>query len=231
MITLFSISDLPWLTYVIVGVAGVVLIAFLVWVFNKSQYASRYKAFYKRLDKQITKHYNSNLLIENVIKNFVKDDTNTYKSLKGKGKRLVRKYFDFYVKNLPELVMLKSFVSPDKNKNQLAIILLDEYDKVLYKWDKRRKVDGLIKASNKYQMLNPFIAFLFELPMNLNESAPFRFKNPDNGYCLTYEIVKETRHVKRKIKEKKLSKKEQKALAKVEALKAKKMQKLEKARR
>jgi hypothetical protein len=220
-----------WLTYVLLGAGGIVLLLLLVWVFNKSQYASRFKAFYKRMDKTITKHYNSNLLIENVIKNYSRDDTNTYKSLKAKGKRMVKKYLEYYVKNLPELVLLKSFTSPDRNKNELAIILLDEYDKVLYKWDKRRKVDGLIKATNKYQMLNPLLGFLFELPMNINEGAPFRFKNPDNDYTLTYEIVKDTRKMKHKIKEKKLSRKEQKALHKVELLKAKKLQKMQKAGR
>ncbi|HAQ57087.1 MAG TPA: hypothetical protein DCR44_06795 [Acholeplasmatales bacterium] len=229
-IFLFDINTIidNWMTYA--GIAGVIILilVILVAVFNKTQYASRYKAFYKRLDKQITKHYNSNLLIENVIKNYVKDDTNTFKSLKSKGKHQVKKYFDFYVKNLPELVLLKSFISPDRNKNQIAIILLDEYDKVLYKWDKKRKVEGLIKAANKYQMLNPLIAFLFELPMNINEAAPFRFRNHDNDYTLTYEIVKDTKHVKRKIKEKKLSKHELKAQQKVEMVKAKKLQKTQK---
>ncbi|MFA5007408.1 MAG: hypothetical protein WC509_08120 [Candidatus Izemoplasmatales bacterium] len=231
--SLFDISTLldNWMVVAGIAVAAIAVLAILVTVFNKTQYASRYKAFYKRMDKTITKHYNSNLLIENVIKNYVRDDTNTFKSLKAKGKRAVKKYFDYYVKNLPELVLLKSFISPDRNKNQLAIVLLDEYDKVLYKWDKRRKVDGLIKATNKYQMLNPLIGFLFELPMNINEAAPFRFKNNENDYTLTYEIVKDTRHVKRKIKEKKLSKREQKAQQKVEMIKAKKIQKMSKAGR
>lgn len=176
------------------------------------------------MDKTINKKFNGNLLNEDIVNLYAKDQTNTFKSLKGKGKKRVKKYFDYYVKNIPEQVMLKSFTSSDKNKNQIVILLLDDYDKVQNRWFNKRKTKGLIKACDKYQMLTSYIGFLFELPLNIHEGAPYRFKNHDNDYVLTYEIVKKIK-AKRKVKQKKLSKKEQKALARVEKAKEKKAKK------
>jgi len=84
---------------------------------------------------------------------------------------------------------------------------------------------GILKACDKYQMLTAYIGFLFELPLNLHEGAPYRFTNHDNEYVLTYKIVKNVKQKKRKEKEHKLSKKELKALARVEKAKDKKAKK------
>jgi len=221
-----SVGDLGWTNIIIIFVVAVVIICILALFINKGRYASRYKGFYKRLDKTATKKYNSNLFIEYLINNEVKDQTNTFKSLKPKGKGKVVKYLDYYVKALPELVILKSYISPDKNKNELAIMILDETDHVLYRWDKTRKVKGLIKAANKYQMLTTVIGFLYELPMNINEGVPFRFTNHDNDYTMTYEITRNARKTKGKIKAKKLSRAEIKAQERIEKIKAKKLEKI-----
>lgn len=224
MILAASLLD-NWKLYAVVGAVGIALLILIAVMINKGKYQARFNGFYKRMDKAITKKFNGNVLIETLLNGLTYDDTNTYKSLKGKGKGKVKKYFEYYVKNLPELVMYKSFISPDKNKNQLVILILDEYDKVLYKWDKSKKMKGLIKASNKYQMLTPIIAYLSELPLNIKEGAPYRFVNHDNDFRLTYDIVKNAKNVKKKQKEKKLSKAEIKALAKVEKAKSKKLAK------
>lgn len=222
---LFSLADLDLITIGLIAVGFIVAIIFIAALINSGKYASRYKKFYRKLDRTINKRFNGNLLNEDIINSYAKDQTNTYKSLKGKGKRKVKKYFDYYVKQLPELVMVKSFTTSDKTKNQLVILLLDENDKVLYRWFKKRKVSGIIKTCNKYQMLNAYVGFLYELPLNIHEGAPYRFVNHDNDYVLTYKIVKNPKRGKRKIKEKKLSRKELKALAKVEKIKEKKARK------
>lgn len=228
---LIPVNQLGWQNIAIIAGVAIVGLIVLAALLNKGRYASRYRAFYKKLDKTITKSYNANLLIEAVVNQYALDRTNTFKAMKGAGKRKVQKYFDYYVKNLPELVVLKSFISPDKSKNQLVILYLNEFDKVIYRWDSKRKSKGLVKACNKFQMLTTTIGFLFELPMHLNENLPFRFVNHDNDYVITYEVVKNARKVKAKIKEKKLSRAELKALQKVEAIKAKKDLKLAKMKR
>ncbi len=219
---LFSIAGLNITTIIIIAVAVIVAVIFIAALTNSAKYAARYKRYYKKMDKTITKRYNGNLLNEDIVNLYSRDQTNTYKSLKGKGKRKVKKYLEYYVKAIPEQVILKSFTSSDKSKNQIVILLLNENDKVQYRWYKKRKASGIIKASNKFQMLNAYIAFLFELPLNIHEGAPYRFKNHDNEFVLTYQIVKKVKGGKRKIKEKKLSKKEIKALAKVQKAKEKK---------
>lgn len=222
---LFSLADLDFTTVIIIFVGIIVAIILLAVFINRGKYAARYKRFYRKMDKTINKKYNGNLLNEDIINLYQRDQTNTYKSLKGKGKRRVKKYFDYYVKNIPEQVLLKSFTTSDKNKNQIVISLLDEQDKVLYRWYNKRKVKGLLKACDKYQMLNAYIAFLFELPLNIHEGAPYRFINHDNEYVLTYSIVKNPKKRKRKEKERKLTRRELKAKAKVEKAKAKKANK------
>lgn len=221
-----SLLDFGWQKLLILGIGAIVFIAVIALFINKGRYAARYKAFYKRLDKVATKKYNSNLFIEYLINNETKDQTNTFKSLKSKGKTKVKNYLDYYVKNLPELVILRSYISADKNKNELVVCILDEADRVLYKWDKSKKTAGLIKAANKYQMMTPILGFLYELPMNINEGLPFRITNHDNDYTMTYEIVRSVKQTKSKIKEKKLTRAERKAQEKLELLKAKKLQKI-----
>jgi hypothetical protein len=223
---IFAVSLLEnWKLYSVIAGVAVLFLILVVALVNKGKYQARFNAFYRRMDKMITKKFNGNVLIETLLNQYVTDDTNTYKSLKSRGKGKVKKYLDYYVKNLPELVVYKSFISPDRNKNQLAIMILDEYDKVIFKWDKSKKINGFIKASNKYQMLSPIIAYLSELPLNIKEGAPYRFVNHDNDYRITYEIVKNSKKVKRKQKEKKLTKAQEKALAKVEKTKNKKASK------
>jgi hypothetical protein len=217
---LFSLSEITLTQILIIAGVLIVVVILLAVLTNSARYSSRYKSFYKKLDKTINKRFNGNLLNEDIVNLYAKDQTNTYKTLKPKGKRKVKAYFEYYVKSLPELVMLKSFTSSDKNKNQLVISLLDDYDKVLYRWDKSRKTNGLIKACNKHQMLNAYIAFLYELPLNIHEGAPYRFINHDNDYILTYQIVKKVTK-QRKVKPKKLSRQELKAQAKVAKTKEK----------
>ncbi|MBN2540676.1 MAG: hypothetical protein JXB08_04030 [Bacilli bacterium] len=220
-----GVGDWDLVTVIGIVVGAIVVIVILALLINSGKYAARYKNFYRKMDKTINKRYNGNLLNEDIVNLYAKDQTNTYKTLRGKGKKKVKKYFDYYTKNIPELVMLKSFTSSDKNKNQVVFLLLDEYDKVQYRWYSKRKTKGIIKTCDKYQVLTTFVGFLYELPLNIHEDAPFRFTNHDNDYVLTYQIVKKVKGGKRKVKEKKLSKKEQKALERVQKAKDKKARK------
>jgi len=192
---------------IILSVIALLVLILLGIIISNSKYKARYRRYYKKIDKDINKKYNGNMLIENLVNKYTKDNTNTYKSLKQKGKVLTKKYLNYYFTKLPELVLLKSFISSDKNKSELIIYLMDENERLLYQWNKSKKVKGLIKAINKYQMLMPMIAFLYELPLNINESKPYRLVNHDNDNILSYDIVKNTKkfnnkHKKVKTKEK-----------------------------
>jgi hypothetical protein len=214
-----------WKLIVGIAAAAIVVLIVLAIFINKGKYQARYKRFYKKLDKTIQKKFNGNVLIEEIVNTFSKDNTNTYKQLKSKGKRKVKKYLEYYVKNLPELVFLKSFTSADKKKSQLVLLFLNELDKVVFRWDKSRKLKGLIKGMNKNQMLTTVVGYLYELPIHVHEGAPLRMTNHDNDLTISYDVVKNPKAYKRKQKEKKLTKKEIKAQAKIEALKQKRMKK------
>ncbi|MDY0023947.1 MAG: hypothetical protein RBR66_03360 [Candidatus Izemoplasmatales bacterium] len=190
MIELIKFLNIDIKGIIIIVVVSLLIIALLVVIINKRKHKSRYNRFYRKLDKTIIKKYNGNMLIEDLVNKYTLDSTNTYKSLKRKGKSLTKKYLRFYYDNLPELVRLKSMISPDKLKSELMIIILDDNERLLFKWDKTKKIKGLIKAMNKYQMLMPLIAFLYELPININEGKTYRLVNHDNDNILTYDIVK-----------------------------------------
>jgi hypothetical protein len=225
MVFLFDVGSIDWKLYVAGAVGIIALTIFIAIMINKGRYTARYKRFYKKLDRIINKKYNGNLLNEALINTMVKDNTNTYKSLKAKGKRKVRKYFEYYIKNLPELVLLKSLSSSDKKKNQLVLLFLNDMDKVIFRWDARRKMRGLIKGINKHQMLFTVIGYFYEVPIHIHEGVPFRMMNHDNNLAISYDIVKNPKNIKRKQKPKKLTKKEIKAQAKIEAIKEKRQRK------
>ncbi len=195
---------------IIIVVAGILALSLLGIIITRRKYKVRYRRFYKRFDKTINKKYNGNMLIEDLINKYTVDNTNTYKSLKRKGKTLTKRYLEYFYKNLPEQVLLRSYTSADKNKSELILLVLDDNERVLYQWDKSKKVKGLIKAINKYQMLTPMIAFLYELPLNINESNPYRLVNHENDNILAYDIVKNSKKVQKKFKLSKLSKKDKK---------------------
>ncbi|MDD3712532.1 MAG: hypothetical protein PHZ28_03440 [Candidatus Izemoplasmatales bacterium] len=191
---------------IILVVVGLLLLSLLGIIITRRKYKMRYKRFYRKLDKTINKKYNGNMLIEDLINKYTTDSTNTFKSLKRKGKNLTTKYLEYYIKNLPELVLIRSFTTPDKNRSELAIMIMDENERLLYSWDKSKKLKGLIKAINKYQMLTPIIAFLYELPLNINEGKPYRLINHDNDNILTYDIVKNTKKLDKQARNKKVKK-------------------------
>jgi hypothetical protein len=191
---------------IILVVVGLLVLSLLGIIITRRKYKMRYKRFYRKLDKTINKKYNGNMLIEDLINKYTTDSTNTFKSLKRKGKNLTLKYLEYYLKNLPELVLIRSFTTPDKNRSELAIMIMDDNERLLYSWDKSKKLKGLIKAINKYQMLTPIIAFLYELPLNINEGKPYRLINHDNDNILTYDIVKNTKKLDKQARSKKVKK-------------------------
>ena len=191
---------------IILVVVGLLVLSLLGIIITRRKYKMRYKRFYRKLDKTINKKYNGNMLIEDLINKYTTDSTNTFKSLKRKDRNLTMKYLEYYTKNLPELVLIRSFTTPDKNRSELAIMIMDENERLLYSWDKSKKIKGLIKAINKYQMLTPIIAFLYELPLNINEGKPYRLINHDNDNILTYDIVKNTKKLDKQAKNKKVKK-------------------------
>jgi hypothetical protein len=184
----------------IIAVAAILVVLLLVIIINSGKHKRRYQRYYRSVDKIINKKYNGNILVENLINKYSTDNTNTFKSLKRKGKSLTKKYFEYYIKALPELVELKARISPDKNRNQLVVYIINDHDRVLYQWDNTKKLKGLIKSINKYQMLTPMIAFFYELPLNINEANPYRLINHDNDNVLAYEIVKNTKKNAKKLK-------------------------------
>ncbi len=204
----FIFLNLGLTQIIIIAVIAILIFILLGIIITRRKYRARYRRFYRRVDKTITKKYNGNMLIENLINKYSTDNSNTYKTLKRKGKNLTKSYLEYYKKVLPEQVLLRSFISSDRNKSELVIMILDENQILLYQWDKSKTLKSLLKAINKYQMLTPYIAYLYELPRYIDENKPYQLINHDNDNILAYEIAKNT---KKALKKYKPTRKEKKA--------------------
>ena len=80
--------------WIILGVTfgvAILLIILSIYFYNKNVNVRKYKRKLKYINKTKEKKYNANIFIDQIYNNFVTDDTNTFESLKKKGKRKVKK--------------------------------------------------------------------------------------------------------------------------------------------
>ncbi|MGM0495614.1 MAG: hypothetical protein ACQERX_03015 [Bacillota bacterium] len=185
----FLLSDLTIL--IITLVIALLIIFFSLYFYSRNMNARKYKRQLKKINKIKEKRYNANIIIDKIYNKYTIDETNTYKSLKRRGKRIVKKYYRFYAKELSKLVDLKSKISPNKNQNKLVIILKNKSNSILGKWYSAKSIKKLIKLINKHQLLFDSLAYLYELPPYIDENKSYHLENHDNQNFLSYKIVDE----------------------------------------
>src|SRR6056297_954047 len=110
-------SDLIVTGIILLVALAIIIVA--IYFYNRNINVIKYKRTYKFIMKQKEKRYNANIFIDVLVNKYTTDNTNTYQSLKSKGKRKVKKYIKFYQKQLNELVERKSNISPNKKLNKL----------------------------------------------------------------------------------------------------------------
>ncbi|MFW5794245.1 MAG: hypothetical protein ACOCV1_02070 [Bacillota bacterium] len=189
LIPVLLLSDL---TILIVTLAiAFLIIIFSLYFYNRNVHNRRYKRHLKKFKKIKDKRYNANIIIDKIYNKYTIDETNTYKALKSRGKRIVKKYLRFYSKELTKLVELKSKISPNKNQNKLVIILKNKSNSIIGKWQTKKSIKKLIKLINKHQLLFDTLAYLYELPQYIDEKKAYHLENHDNKNFLSYKIVDE----------------------------------------
>ena len=189
LIPIFLLSDLTIL--IITLSLAFIIIVFSLYFYSRNLHTRRYKRHFKKFKKIKEKRYNANLIIDKIYNKYTIDDTNTYKSLKRRGKRIVKKYLRFYAKELTKLVDLKSKISPNKNQNKLLIILKNKSNSIIGKWYSAKSIKKFIKLINKHQLLFDSLAYLYELPPYIDEKKAYHLENHDNKNFLSYKIVEE----------------------------------------
>ncbi|MFP4478878.1 MAG: hypothetical protein ACLFPM_05550 [Candidatus Izemoplasmatales bacterium] len=186
----FALSS-DWIILgITIGVA-ILIIILSIHFYNKNVNVRKYKRKLKYINKIKEKKYNANVFIDQIYNNYVTDDTNTYESLKKKGKKKVKKYIKFYQKALDDLVQAKSNISPNKKQNKLVFIFKDKASKNIGKFYISQKFRKLRKQVDKHQLLFDMIAYLYELPQYIDNKKAYHLENHDNQNVITYQIVEE----------------------------------------
>jgi hypothetical protein len=172
----------------IVFAIAIILIILSLHFYNKNVNVRKYKKKLKTLNKLRDKKYNANVFIDLLYNNYITDQTNTYERLKKKGQKKVKKYFSFYLKELDQLVHMKSNISPNKNLNKLIIIFKREDNQVLGKFFIQQKFKKLRKQIDKHQLLFDMIAYVYELPEFIDQDKTYYLENHDNHHVISYKI-------------------------------------------
>lgn len=176
---------------IIAGVVfGIAIIAIIlaIYFYNKNVNVRKYNNKLKSFKKIKEKKYNANVFIDLLYNNYITDQTNTYERLKKKGKRKTKKYFAFYLKELDELVKLKSNISPNKRKNKLIFEFKKEDNEVMAKFFIQQKFKKLRKIIDKQQLLFDMIAYVYEVAEFIRHEKPYHLENHDNHRIIGYRI-------------------------------------------
>lgn len=176
------------ITLGIILIAAIIVIIIALYFYNRNINVIKYKRTYKYIIKQKEKRYNANIFIDTLANKYTTDKTNTFQSLKRSGKSKVKKYIRFYQKQLDELVIRKSNISPNKKRNKLIIIVKNQSNKDVgsfYIKDTFRKIKKLI---DKHQLLFDMIAYLYELTDYIDKQKIYHLENHDNHLFISYQI-------------------------------------------
>jgi len=182
-------SDLIVTGIILLVALAIIIVA--IYFYNRNINVIKYKRTYKFIMKQKEKRYNANIFIDVLVNKYTTDNTNTYQSLKSKGKRKVKKYIKFYQKQLNELVERKSNISPNKKLNKLIVIVKNQNNKDIGKFYIKDRFKKIRKIIDKNQLLFDMIAYIFELPEYIHNKKIYHLENHDNHHIITYQIKDE----------------------------------------
>ena len=143
---------------------------------------------YVRKSKKLRKKKYNGILLTDKIKKKRKKNTNSFQKLKGRGKKLSKKYFNYKLEELPVITKYSYGKLLKRSKNKLIIIVKNE-KKTLKKIHMKKGLKAIINVTNKYECLDEFILFLHNLPEAILEQQDYDIYVGDNDVSISY-IVK-----------------------------------------
>ncbi|AIO18999.1 hypothetical protein KQ51_01122 [Candidatus Izimaplasma bacterium HR1] len=171
------------LVSVFVGVIVIFIIFRLIKTARMYLGAKSYVRKARRLDK---KKFNGLNLVEKTAKRR-KKNTNTFKKLRNRGKKWVRKYLTHKFDELPIITRYSRGKLFKRSKNRLIIIVKNE-KKTIKKISTKRGMKQIIDISNKYECLDEVITFLHHLPEAILNEQEYDIFFGEEGMLLTYQI-------------------------------------------
>ena len=143
---------------------------------------------YVRKSKKLRKKKYNGILLTDKIKKKRKKNTNSFQKLKGRGRKLSKKYFNYKLEELPVITKYSYGKLLKRSRNKLVIIVKNER-KTLKKIHMKKGLKTMINVTNKYECLDEFIVFLHNLPEAILEQQDYDIYVGDNDVSISY-IVK-----------------------------------------
>ncbi len=185
----FDLSQLEqWLNpeYLPLLIGGVVIILLLFFIMQYYSRVMLLKRMVRRYARQRKKKYNGERLIEKIDKKR-KIETNNFKGLKGKGKKLVKGFFKHKYNELKYCTILKTR-GKFRFKGKQCLIQIEKEKKEHIKKENYNSAKHFIRLCDKYDCLDQFILYLHELPEQLLQDQIFEYYIADHDATITYII-------------------------------------------
>ncbi|MEC9484379.1 MAG: hypothetical protein UMR38_00715 [Candidatus Izemoplasma sp.] len=173
--------------YIIFTIIGVIISYFIVKkLFKNMLYYAIVKRFVNKSKRLRKKKYNGLMLVE-YTKQKRKKNTNSYKKLKRRAKRKVKKYFIYKIDELPRIVKYTQSKLLKKSRKRLTIIIKNER-KTVKKFYLTIGVKPILQLTDTYQCLDEMIQFFHHLPDAILADKDYDIFLDHEGILITYKI-------------------------------------------
>ncbi|MFK5884084.1 MAG: hypothetical protein QM489_07095 [Candidatus Izemoplasma sp.] len=179
---------ITWITdnlYIAIAI-GVVSLFILVRMWHSVRLHLGNKKYVKKSVKLRKKKFNGVRLVDK-IKKKRKKNTNTFKKLSYRGKKLTKKYLNYKSEELPIVTKYSYGKLLKRSRDKLQIIVRNER-KVVMKLKLKRSYKELVKLSNKYECLDELLLFLHELPLHIIEQQDYEVYVNIHEISISYTI-------------------------------------------
>ena len=171
---------------IITVVVGVIVIFILYRMMRTARMYLGAKSYVRKAQKQDKKKYNGLTLVEKTSKKR-KKGTNSFKKLRNRGKKWVRKYLTHKFDELPIITKFSRGKLFKRSNNRLLILVKNER-KTLKRMNMKKGMKQLITVINKYECLDEAITFLHYLPQAILNEEEYDIFFGEDGLILTYQI-------------------------------------------
>jgi hypothetical protein len=184
-----SLTDLVELAKdnLIVTIVIGLLMLFIIFRLNKAIHIHLGAKKYVRKSKKLRgKKYNG-VRLGVLIKSKRKNGTNSYKKLRGRAKRMVKKYFNYKLEELP-IITKYSYGKLYKVSHDRLIIFAKNKKRIVKKVRIKKGLNDLIDFTNKYECLDEMVLFLHNLPEAILEKQNYDVYVSEQDISIGYKI-------------------------------------------
>ena len=173
--------------YLLYAIAGTVITIFIIIrLYKTARIYLGIKSYVKKSKKLRKKKFNG-ILLTDKIKRKRKRNSNEYENLKGRGKKLTKKFFNYKLEELP-VITRYSYGKLLKRSNKKLIIIIKTERKTLKKLQMKKGLKNMIQVTNKYNCLDELIHYLHNLPEAIIKQKDYDISIGDEDVSIGYVV-------------------------------------------